>query len=142
MNKYHVETLLAFRNSYGRSRDAKNDQEDSPGDEVSATDQGTRGRMVLFHIRKYGRFSLSEVFHFPEEGEDPGTGHRKLHSGEPGFLLAGILGTGVPSSGNPEAGVLPGVSRNSIPEYFSPTQVLSLKSTIPLTTLTFVIDLE
>ncbi|KAF2574899.1 hypothetical protein F2Q70_00004560 [Brassica cretica] len=38
--------LLAFRNSHGRSRDAKDDQEDSPGDEVLATDQGARGRMV------------------------------------------------------------------------------------------------
>ncbi|KAF3610393.1 hypothetical protein DY000_02047808 [Brassica cretica] len=56
------------------------------------------------------RFSLSEVFHFPEEGGDPGTGPGKLHSGEPGFLLAGILGTGVPSGGDPEAGVLPGAS--------------------------------
>ncbi|KAF3587902.1 hypothetical protein F2Q69_00031251 [Brassica cretica] len=32
-----------------------------------------------------------------------------------GLILAGILGTGVPSSGDPEAGVLPGVWRNSIP---------------------------
>ncbi|KAF3564082.1 hypothetical protein DY000_02015176 [Brassica cretica] len=52
---------------------------------------------------------------------DPGTGLGKLHSGEPGFLLAGILGTRVPSSRDPEAGVLPGVWRNSIPAYFSPT---------------------
>ncbi|KAF3572915.1 hypothetical protein F2Q69_00058659 [Brassica cretica] len=44
------------------------------------------------------------------KGGDPGTGPGKLHSGEPGFLLAGILGTGVPSSGDPEAGVLPGTS--------------------------------
>ncbi|KAF3550469.1 hypothetical protein DY000_02007591 [Brassica cretica] len=35
-------------------------------------------------------FSLSEVFHFPEEGGDPGTGPGKLHSEEPGFLLVGI----------------------------------------------------
>ncbi|KAF2589445.1 hypothetical protein F2Q70_00038426 [Brassica cretica] len=42
------------------------------------------------------------------KGGDPGTGPGKLNSGEPGFLLAGILGTGVPSSGDPEAGVLPG----------------------------------
>ncbi|KAF2570458.1 hypothetical protein F2Q70_00003217 [Brassica cretica] len=35
--------------------------------------------------------------------------------------ITGILGTGVPSNGDPEAGVLPGVWRNSIPEYFSPT---------------------
>ncbi|KAF2608812.1 hypothetical protein F2Q68_00044261 [Brassica cretica] len=45
MNKHLVETFLAFRNSQGRSRDAKDDQEDS-GDEVLAADQGTRGRMV------------------------------------------------------------------------------------------------
>ncbi|KAF2586167.1 hypothetical protein F2Q70_00035294 [Brassica cretica] len=31
------------RNSEGPSRDAKDDQEDSPGDDVLATDQGTRG---------------------------------------------------------------------------------------------------
>ncbi|KAF3501300.1 hypothetical protein F2Q69_00043556 [Brassica cretica] len=46
MNKHLVETFLAFRNSQGRSRDAKDDQEDSPGDEVLAIDQGTRGRMT------------------------------------------------------------------------------------------------
>ncbi|KAF3564261.1 hypothetical protein DY000_02014831 [Brassica cretica] len=34
MNKNLVENFLAFRNSQGRSRDAKDDQEDSPGDEV------------------------------------------------------------------------------------------------------------
>ncbi|KAF2539043.1 hypothetical protein F2Q68_00021244 [Brassica cretica] len=39
---------------------------------------------------------------------DPGTGPGKLHSGEPGFLIAGILGTGVPSSEDPKTGVLPG----------------------------------
>ncbi|KAF2586162.1 hypothetical protein F2Q70_00035293 [Brassica cretica] len=46
MNKHLVENFLAFRNSQGRSRDAKDDQEDSPGDEVLATNQGARGRMV------------------------------------------------------------------------------------------------
>ncbi|KAF3528054.1 hypothetical protein DY000_02041743 [Brassica cretica] len=46
MNKHLVENFLAFRNSQGRSRDAKDDQEDSPGDEVLATDQDERGRMV------------------------------------------------------------------------------------------------
>ncbi|KAF3569769.1 hypothetical protein F2Q69_00058663 [Brassica cretica] len=51
----------------------------------------------------YRKFSISRRM-----GGDPGTGPRKLHSGEPGFLLAGILGTGVPTSGDPEAGVLPG----------------------------------
>ncbi|KAF2612633.1 hypothetical protein F2Q70_00011353 [Brassica cretica] len=64
----------------------------------------------LFHTWKYGWFSLSEVFHFSGEGGDPGTVPRKLHSREPEFLLAGILGTGVPSSGDPEADVLPGAS--------------------------------
>ncbi|KAF3576945.1 hypothetical protein DY000_02030713 [Brassica cretica] len=44
-----------------------------------------------------------------------GTRPGVLRSGEPGFLLVGILGTGVPSTGDPEAGILPGVWRNSIP---------------------------
>ncbi|KAF2539295.1 hypothetical protein F2Q68_00020872 [Brassica cretica] len=39
-----------------------------------------------------------------------GTGPGVLRSGEPGFLLTRILGTGVPSSGDPEAGVLPRAS--------------------------------
>ncbi|KAF3528707.1 hypothetical protein DY000_02039467 [Brassica cretica] len=64
----------------------------------------------------YRKFSISR-----RKESDPETEPRKLHSGELGFLLAGILGTGVPSSGDPEAGVLPRVWRNSIPEYFSPT---------------------
>ena len=46
MIKHLVEKFLAFRNSQGRSRDTRDDQEDSPGDEVLATDQGARGRMV------------------------------------------------------------------------------------------------
>ncbi|KAF3496950.1 hypothetical protein DY000_02053647 [Brassica cretica] len=46
----------------------------------------------------YRKFSFSQ-----RKGAVPGTG--------PGVLR----------SGNPEAGVLPGVWRNSIPEYFSPT---------------------
>ncbi|KAF3570795.1 hypothetical protein F2Q69_00059606 [Brassica cretica] len=46
MNKHLVENFLASRNRQGRSRDAKDDQEDLPGDEVLATDQGARGRMV------------------------------------------------------------------------------------------------
>ncbi|KAG2288420.1 hypothetical protein Bca52824_048024 [Brassica carinata] len=45
MNKHLVENFLAFRNSQGRSRDAKDDQEDSPDDEVLAPYQGVRGRM-------------------------------------------------------------------------------------------------
>ncbi|KAF3539848.1 hypothetical protein F2Q69_00023178 [Brassica cretica] len=61
----------------------------------------------------YQKFSI-----FRRKGSDPKTEPGKRHSGEPGFLPAGILGTGVPSSGDPEAGVLPGVWRNSIPEYF------------------------
>ncbi|KAF3510628.1 hypothetical protein F2Q69_00007043 [Brassica cretica] len=43
-----------------------------------------------------------------------GTGPGVLRSGEPGFLLAGILGTGVPSSGDPETGLLPGFDRSSL----------------------------
>ena len=46
MNKHLVGNFLAFRNRQGRLRDAKKDQEDSLGDEVLATDQGERGRMV------------------------------------------------------------------------------------------------
>ncbi|KAF2609683.1 hypothetical protein F2Q70_00011762 [Brassica cretica] len=46
MNKHLVENFLEFGNSQGRSRDVMDDQEDSPGDEVLATDQGARGRMV------------------------------------------------------------------------------------------------
>ncbi|KAF3511930.1 hypothetical protein F2Q69_00005771 [Brassica cretica] len=59
-------------------------------------------------------------------GGDPGTGPGKLHNGVPGFPLAGILGTGVPSSEDPEAGGLPGVRRNSMPEYFSPTDTMAV----------------
>ncbi|KAF2565916.1 hypothetical protein F2Q68_00025329 [Brassica cretica] len=47
----------------------------------------------------YRKFSISQ-----RKGSDPETEPQKLHSGEPGFLPAGILGTGVPSSGDPEAG--------------------------------------
>ncbi|KAF3597865.1 hypothetical protein DY000_02020572 [Brassica cretica] len=47
-------------------------------------------------------------FPFPGRRGGPGTGPELLRSGESGFLLAGILGTGVPSSGDPEAGVLSG----------------------------------
>ncbi|KAF3600306.1 hypothetical protein F2Q69_00035704 [Brassica cretica] len=46
----------------------------------------------------YRKFSISR-----RKGSDPETEPGKLHSGEPGFLLVGILGTGVPSSGDPEA---------------------------------------
>ncbi|KAF3532743.1 hypothetical protein DY000_02042929 [Brassica cretica] len=45
----------------------------------------------------YRKFSISR-----RKGSDPETEPEKLHNGEPGFLPVGILGTGVPSSGNPE----------------------------------------
>ncbi|KAF3597864.1 hypothetical protein DY000_02020575 [Brassica cretica] len=67
----------------------------------------------------YQKFSISRG-----KGAVLGAGPGIIRSGELGFLLAGILGTGVPSSGDPEAGVLPGIWRNSIPEYFSPTASL------------------
>ncbi|WZZ70116.1 hypothetical protein YC2023_081486 [Brassica napus] len=66
----------------------------------------------------YKKFSISRG-----KGAVLGTGPGIIRSGEPGFLLAGILGTGVPSSGDPEAGVLPGVWMNSIPEYFFPNSL-------------------
>ncbi|KAF3589151.1 hypothetical protein F2Q69_00029073 [Brassica cretica] len=66
----------------------------------------------------YQKFSISR-----RKGGDPGTGPGKLHRGEPGFLLAGILGTRVPSSGDPEAVSCLGSGRNSIPEYFSPNRL-------------------
>ena len=52
----------------------------------------------------YWKFSFSRG-----KGAVLGTGPGVLRSGEPGFLPAGILETGVPSSGDSEAGVLPGV---------------------------------
>ncbi|KAF2582934.1 hypothetical protein F2Q68_00004458 [Brassica cretica] len=45
----------------------------------------------------YRKFSFSRG-----KGAVLGTGPGVLRSGEPGFLLAGILRTGVPSSGDPE----------------------------------------
>ncbi|KAF2573011.1 hypothetical protein F2Q70_00002837 [Brassica cretica] len=74
----------------------------------------------------YQKFSISR-----RKGSDPETEPGKRHSGEPGFLLVGILGTGVPSNRDPEAGVLPRVPRNSIPEYFSPTGHHSNNPAIP-----------
>ncbi|KAF3560845.1 hypothetical protein DY000_02015832 [Brassica cretica] len=71
----------------------------------------------------YRKFSISR-----RKGGDPGTGPGKLHSGEPGFLIGGILGTGVPSSGDPEAGALHGVWRNSIPGYFFPNNMYAVAS--------------
>ncbi|KAF2591720.1 hypothetical protein F2Q70_00038588 [Brassica cretica] len=56
-------------------------------------------------------FSLSEVFHFPGKGAILGPDPENSIAGNRGFLLAGILGTGVPSSGDPEASALPGVWR-------------------------------
>ncbi|KAF2572476.1 hypothetical protein F2Q70_00002763 [Brassica cretica] len=56
------------------------------------------------------RVLLIRSFPFPGGRGRSWTGPGKLHSGEPGFFLAGILGTGVPSSRDPEAGVLPGAS--------------------------------
>ncbi|KAF3564631.1 hypothetical protein DY000_02016334 [Brassica cretica] len=53
-----------------------------------------------------GKWKTSDKENLP--WGDPGTGPGKLHSGEPGFLIAGILGTGVPSSEDPKTGVLPG----------------------------------
>ncbi|KAF3589507.1 hypothetical protein F2Q69_00027922 [Brassica cretica] len=58
MNKHLVENFLAFRNSQGRSRDAKDDQEDSPGAEVLVTDQGARGRMVRPWRQAVGRILI------------------------------------------------------------------------------------
>ena len=63
MNKHLVEHFLAFRNSQGRSRDTKDDQEDSLGDEILATDQGARGRMVRPWREADGRIFILG-FHF------------------------------------------------------------------------------
>ncbi|KAF3484738.1 hypothetical protein F2Q69_00052565 [Brassica cretica] len=73
----------------------------------------------------YRKFSISR-----RKGGRSWDRTQKIHSGEPGFLLAGILGIGVPSSGDPEAGVLSGVWRNSIPEYFSRTDINGVLVTI------------
>ncbi|KAF2566929.1 hypothetical protein F2Q68_00025462 [Brassica cretica] len=62
MNKHLVENFLAFRNSQGRLRDAKKDQEDSLGDEVLATDQGERGRMVLSDSMEINFVSLKVIW--------------------------------------------------------------------------------
>ncbi|KAF3571906.1 hypothetical protein F2Q69_00058667 [Brassica cretica] len=59
----------------------------------------------------YRKFSISR-----RNGSDHETEPEKLQSEEPGFLIAVILGTEDPSSGDPEDGVLPRVWRNSIPE--------------------------
>ncbi|KAF3529532.1 hypothetical protein DY000_02039779 [Brassica cretica] len=74
----------------------------------------------------YRKFSISRgkgaiLGPGPENSITGNRGSFQRGSWEPRFLPAGILGTRVPSSGDPKAGVLPGVRRNSIPEYFSPT---------------------
>ncbi|KAF3567909.1 hypothetical protein DY000_02016209 [Brassica cretica] len=55
----------------------------------------------------YQKFSFSRG-----KGAFLRTGSGVLRSGEPGFLLAGILRTRVPSNGDPEAGALPGEGSN------------------------------
>ena len=53
----------------------------------------------------------------------PGTGPGIFSSGDPERSLAGI---GASSSGDPDAGVLPGVWKNSISEYFFQTATISI----------------
>ncbi|KAF3520388.1 hypothetical protein DY000_02060321 [Brassica cretica] len=60
-----------------------------------------------------GEIPLSEYFHFPEEGGGPWDQTRN----------ASQRGPGASPSRDPEAGVLPGVWRNSIPEYFFPNSL-------------------
>ncbi|KAF3581531.1 hypothetical protein DY000_02032664 [Brassica cretica] len=77
---------LAFRNSQGRSGDAKKDQEDSLGDEVLATDQGERGRMVSENVLAVGIRSpvllylvfVSRFRGFPRFWGEPGLLFRKV----------------------------------------------------------------
>ena len=68
--------------------------------------------MEVFHIRKYGRFSLSAICLFLELEAVPGAD-------------TGVLDTRDPQrfwNGDPEMRVLPpGVQRKMIREYFSPT---------------------
>ncbi|KAF2578831.1 hypothetical protein F2Q68_00004821 [Brassica cretica] len=66
-------------------------------------------RVKLFHIRKYGRIPLSEYFYFLEEGGGPWDRTQSTFQ----------RGPKASPSGDPGAGVLPGIWRNSIPEYFS-----------------------
>ncbi|KAF2615452.1 hypothetical protein F2Q70_00011715 [Brassica cretica] len=68
----------------------KTQEETNP--ELSSEFQSLKEKLnVLGDFCVGSLFSLSEVFHFPGEGGDPGTGPGKLHSGEPWFLPAGIL---------------------------------------------------
>ncbi|KAF3507865.1 hypothetical protein F2Q69_00006412 [Brassica cretica] len=70
-------------------------------------------------------------------GGDPGTGPGKLHSGKPGFLPAGILGTGVPFSVDPgNRGSFRRGSRGRCPAWGSPYRKLSFsrgKGAVPRT---------
>ncbi|WZY72289.1 hypothetical protein YC2023_004529 [Brassica napus] len=65
-------------------------------DRVSKNKSGYK--VKLFHIRKYGRFSLSEVFHFLEGSSVPGTELRVPSSGD---LERSLIG-------DPRVWVLPG----------------------------------
>ena len=69
----------------------------------------------------YRKFSISRG-----KGEILGPDPKNSIAGNRVFCLAGILGNGVPSSGDPEAGVMSGVCRYSI-EYFSPTRLINLQ---------------
>ncbi|WZZ34589.1 hypothetical protein YC2023_017990 [Brassica napus] len=51
------------------------------------------GRVKLFHIRKYGRFSLSDVFHFLEGSRIQGPSLRFHPAGTRGTHLPGIRGS-------------------------------------------------
>ncbi|KAF2583065.1 hypothetical protein F2Q68_00005399 [Brassica cretica] len=58
----------------------------------------------------YRKFSI-----FRRKGSDPETEPRKLHSGEPGFLLAGILGTGVLPRASLSQDIAPVILRSRVP---------------------------
>ncbi|KAF3585418.1 hypothetical protein F2Q69_00030212 [Brassica cretica] len=75
------------------------------GDLIREGSIGVGVRVALPDGASYPRESLYHRLH----GVEPIGEHLvKRGSWEPGFLPAGILGTGVPSSGDPEAGILPG----------------------------------
>ena len=65
--------------------------------------------MEVFHIRKYGRFTLSEICHFLEQRVVPWT--------DPWVPGSGDLECSL--NGDPEVRVLPRVRGKMIPEYFS-----------------------
>ncbi|KAF3551002.1 hypothetical protein DY000_02007122 [Brassica cretica] len=81
----------------------------------------------------YRKFSISRgkgaiLGPDPENSIAGNRGSYQRGSWEPVFLPAWILGTGVPSGVDPEAGVQPGVWKNSIPKYFSQTlYIVSLR---------------